>query len=348
MAGARGWLAADLERDRRWMHTLTRAEADDLMRALRSAQRAGRASCQTLRREDLPLDAFLPLIDWVRDGIENDTGIRVLRGLPVADYTRDELRLLYWGLGLHLGTPVSQSRQGDLLGDVRNFSTDLFGPKGRGYTTREHLNFHTDSCDVVGLLVLQTAMQGGRSMVASSIAIRDEIARTRPDLLAVLEQPFHWSWQEQEPPGAAPWYRQPIFSEEQGFFSSRYIRGHIRSAQRYPEVPRLTAAQTEAMDLIDRLANDERFCFGMMFEAGDFQFLNNHVTYHSRTAFEDFAQPERRRHLLRMWLAVPNSRPLAPSMGTIYQDRRAGAVRGGFPSRVGRHVYQTYGGGETS
>src|SRR5690606_32521309 len=124
-----------------------------------------------------------------------------------------------------------------------NFNVDTLSSRGRGYTSRQHLNFHTDSCDVVCLFVLQTAKSGGRSMIASSIAIHDEIARTRPDLLETLYEPYHWSWQEQEPPGELPYYQQPIYSMEQGFFSSRYIRGHIRSAQRFDEVPRLTPQQ---------------------------------------------------------------------------------------------------------
>ena len=95
------------------------------------------------------------------------------------------------------------------------------------------------------------------------------------------------------------------------------------------------------MALINELAESPEFHFSMMFEPGDIQFLNNHVTLHSRTAFEDFPEPERKRHLLRMWLSPPNSRELSPSMGAIYRDQSSGAVRGGFPSRTGRHSFET-------
>jgi hypothetical protein len=121
------------------------------------------------------------------------------------------------------------------------------------------------------------------------------------------------------------------------------VRTHIISAQRFEEVPRLTPQQQEAMALLDSLAGSERFHYSMMFEPGDIQFLNNHVTLHSRTAFEDHEEPARKRHLLRMWLSVPNSRALSPLLGTIYRDQRAGAVRGGFPSRTGHLVYETAG-----
>jgi hypothetical protein len=159
----------------------------------------------------------------------------------------------------------------------------------------------------------------------------------------VLYQPFYWSWNQQEPPGEKPYYPQPIFSMQGGKFSCRYIRGQIVNAQRFPEVPRFTPEQIEAMDLLDAITNDEHFHITYEFKPGDIQLLNNHVCFHARTAFEDYPERERRRHLLRMWLSVPNSRPLSQAMSTIYQDQRPGVVRGGFPSRTGRHIYESTG-----
>ncbi len=256
---------------------------------------------------------------------------------------KDELRLLYWGLGRHIGTAVSQSKDGDILGDVRNVGVDIHSPQGRGYKSNQKLNFHTDSADVVGLFVLCIAMRGGESKVASSVSVHNEIARLRPDLLEVLYQPFHWSWNQQEPPGAPPHYQQPIFSRREGKFSCRYVRGHITNAQRFSEVPRLTPEQIAALDLLDQVANDESLHVTYDFKPGDIQLLNNHVCLHARTAFEDYPEHDRRRHLLRMWLSVPNSRPLSPALATIYQDQRPGAVRGGFPSRTGRIIYESTG-----
>jgi hypothetical protein len=252
------------------------------------------------------------------------------------------LRLIYWGMGKHLGTARSQSKVGDLLGDVRDFGVITESAGGRGYQSNQRLNFHTDSCDVTGLFVLHVAKSGGLSKLASSVAVRNEIARRRPDLLDVLYQPFYWSWNKQEAPGAKPYYPQPIFSERDGSFACRYIDGQIKNAQAFPDVPRFTPAQIEARAMIDELANSDAFNFAMMFEPGDLQLVNNHICFHARTAFEDWPDPERHRHLLRMWLSMPNSRPLSLLMGTIYEDQRAGAVRGGFPSRTGQHVFNTY------
>ena len=249
---------------------------------------------------------------------------------------------------------MSQSSDGDLLGDVRDLKVDVTGPRGRGYRTNQQLSFHCDSCDVVGLFVLRTPKSGGLSMIVSSLAIRNEIARTRPDLLGLLSatdthmyqpgllyQPFYWSLQGQEKPGQKPYYLQPVYSEQDGHFCCRLVRAHINNGQRFDDVPRLTDRQIEALDLIATLAASEEFHFSMMFEPGDLQLLNNHVCFHSRTAFEDYPEPDRKRHLLRMWMSVPNSRPLSPLMSHIYRDQRPGAVRGGFPSVTGEHVYET-------
>ena len=336
------WSAAEMTVRKDWVHHFTQEQVAELAAALATVRARGK-TVETMTREDFPLPTVSAVIDHARDYLENGAGLFLLRGFPANDYDKGDLRIVYWGLGQHLGAAVSQSGNGDILGDVRNLGIDKDSPKGRGYTSNQKLTYHTDSCDVVGLFVLRTARSGGLSMIASSVAVHNEIARIRPDLLEVLYQPFHWSWQGQEEPGTTPYYQQPVFNFHDGKFSCRYVRTHIISGQRFDEVPRLTPLQEEAMALFDSLAGSEQFHFSMMFQPGDIQFLNNHVTVHSRTAFEDFEEPERKRHLLRMWLSVPNSRALSPAMGTIFRDQAAGAVRGGFPSRTGRLIYETVG-----
>jgi hypothetical protein len=342
IASPADWRASDLAANADWIARFTPAECSEIDAALRAAQARG-ATLETLTREDFPLPTVGARIAEVRENIENGRGICVLRGLPTAPYTKDDLRLIYWGLGRHIGTAVSQSKDGDLLGDVRNFGADVFGAEGRGYKSKQQLSFHTDSCDVVALMVLRVAMTGGTSMVASSVAIHNEMVQRRPDLVDALYEPVAWSWQGQEPPGEPPWYLQPVFNFYAGKFSCRYIRAHIRNAQRFDDAPRLTDAQVEAMDLLDEIAWRDDVHLSMHFEPGDIQILCNHTCMHSRTAFEDFPEEDRRRHLLRMWLSVPNSRALSPRMSTIYRDTSPGAVRGGFPSRSGSHHYHTLG-----
>jgi hypothetical protein len=340
--GAAGWRGTELAAATDWIHEFSTNEIAEIVAALRHAKAQGK-TLDTLTREDFPLPTVSKRIALARDFLENGKGIYQLRGIKIDGYSKDDLRLLYWGLGRHIGTAVSQSKDGDILGDVRNVGVDIHSPQGRGYKSNQRLNFHTDSADVVGLFVLCVAMKGGLSKVASSVAAHNEILRRRPDLLEVLYQPIYWSWNQQEPPGEPPYYPQPIFSVHEGKFSCRYIRGQINNAQRFDGVPRLTPEQIEAMDLLDAITNDEAFHITYEFKPGDLQLLNNHTCFHARTAFEDYPEHERRRHLLRMWLSVPNSRPLSPAMGTIYQDQRPGVVRGGFPSRTGRHVYESTG-----
>ena len=336
------WRPAAITARKDWIHHFSDAEIAEIDRALAEIRRRGLALAD-MQREDFPLPTVAQRLAHARDLLEDGPGLYLFRGFPAGRYGKADLRAIYWGLGRHMGTAVSQSKNGDVLGDVRDIGVDMHSPQGRGYTSNQKLTYHTDSCDVVGLFVLCTARTGGLSMICSSVAVHNEIARTHPDLLEVLFQPFHWSWQGQEAPGDPPFYEQPIFSRHEGRFSCRYVRTHIISAQRFDDVPRLTPQQQEAMALLDSLAGSPDFHCSMMFEPGDIQFLNNHVTLHSRTAFEDHDDPARKRHLLRMWLSVPNSRALSPLLSTIYRDQRAGAVRGGFPSRTGGLVYETAG-----
>src|SRR5262245_26827562 len=252
--GPADWRGPEVAQARDWIHDFSPDEVAEIETALRTAQ-ARHRTMATLTKDDFPLPTVAQRIAVARDALENRRGLYQLRGIRIDGYTKDELRLLYWGLGLHIGTAVSQSRDGDVLGDVRNVGVDVNSPAGRGYKSNQRLSFHTDSADVVGLFVLRVAKSGGVSMLASSVAVHNEIARQRPDLLEVLYAPFYWSWNKQEPPGEPPYYRQPIFSQNDGKLSCRYIRRQIINAQAFDEVPRLTAEQNEAMDLIDQLAN---------------------------------------------------------------------------------------------
>jgi hypothetical protein len=338
--GPANWRSADMKQSE-WMINLSQSQIDEFDRALKLWKSKGMPISE-MTQENFNLPEFAPLVTELRDRLENGRGVVVLRGLPAMNYSREDLRLLYWGIGKALGTAVSQSSKGDLLGDVRNFGSDVNGATGRGYMSKQQLPFHSDTSDVVALIVLRKAKSGGRSMICSSLAIRNEIAATRPDLLDVLYQPFYWSWKGQEAPGEKPYYLQPVYTEHDGKFASRYIEPHIIVAhENFPELPPLTALQREALDMVNRLANDPTFHFGMMFEPGDIQLLNNHVTYHARTEFEDFDEEDSKRHLLRMWLSMPTTRALSPGLKAIYQDQRAGAVRGGFPSRTGSHSFET-------
>lgn len=323
-----------------WRHRLNNQELEELDAALKHAKAIG-AEFGTLTKEQFPLPTLAAAIDHLRDQLVEGPGIQLLKGFPTDKYDISDIRLIYWGLAVHLGMPVSQSKHGDLIGDVRDMGVDTSARGGRGYTSSARLKFHCDAADVTGLFCLQTAKFGGESLIVSSQAVHNEIARTRPDLLEVLYTPFHWSWRNQHRPGQRPWYLMPVFGVCEGYVASRYLRSTIDFAQSEDGVPPQTPEQTEALDYLDQIIEDPAFYFRMIFDPGDIQFVNNQVIYHARTGFKDDATTGHSRHLLRLWLSITNSRRLPKGFAPLYQDQRPGAIRGGYPMHGQTAVYET-------
>jgi Taurine catabolism dioxygenase TauD, TfdA family/Tripartite tricarboxylate transporter family receptor len=141
------------------------------------------------------------------------------------------------------------------------------------------------------------------------------------------------SRQGDEQPGEARAYPKPIFGFRDGHFTGMFSPAYIKFAQDFPEVPRLTRAQNEALDLYGDLS--EELALNMDFEPGDIQLLNNHLTYHARTRYDDFEEKDKRRLLLRLWLAVPGSRPLPRGYELLFGNTEGGVVRGGVASKEG-------------
>jgi hypothetical protein len=185
---------------------------------------------------------------------------------------------------------------------VRDDGSDPDDPTVRRYRTRLAQPFHVDGSDVVGLLCLQPAKSGGLSQIASSVTVYDEIARRRPDLEPLLHEPWYFDRYGEERPGERPWFAAPIVSGLPGRFRFVYLRWYIEKAQSHPDVPRLTDAQVELLDLIDELADDPQLHLDMDFVPGDIQWLANRTILHARTAYED--DPAAPRHLLRLWLTL--------------------------------------------
>lgn len=298
------WLAAEMRETSRWIYTLTPADAEAIDLAWRQVR--DRELRIPFDAADFPLGSFADRLIELRQEIESGTGVLLLRGLDVDRYGLDDTRLIYWGLGTHLGTPLAQNPRADLLVDVRDEGGDPYkDPTARGYHTVQYLPFHNDQGDVVGLLCYRSARAGGLSCIASAAAVHNEILQTRPDLLETLYGPYYADVRDEQPAGRTPYYMEPRYAVFQNRFYAQHGPTYIKSAQRFPEVPRLTDQQLEAMDLIDELVASDRFRLDMDFRPGDIQFLNNHLVLHSRTGFEDFDEPERKRHLLRLWLRTP-------------------------------------------
>ena len=223
-----------------------------------------------------------------------------------------------------LGQPRPQNAQGHLLGHVRDVGLRVDDPNVRIYQTHERQTFHTDSCDIVGLLCLQTARAGGLSALVSSVTVYNRLRAQRPDLCRLLFQPMATDRRGEVPPGCKPYFEIPPFNWYQGAFAAIYQRQYLNSAQRFADAPRLSPAQVEALDALDALAEDPALHLMMALEPGDLQFVHNHRLLHDRTAFDDWPEPARRRYLLRLWLAPVDAQPLPP----VYAQRYGNVVPG--------------------
>jgi hypothetical protein len=238
--------------------------------------------------------------------------------------------MAFLAIGVHLGNLRMQNAEGHLLGHVKDLGRSSDDPNARIYQTRERQTHHTDSCDVVGLMCLRPAKSGGLSSLVSSTTIFNEMRRRRPDLLKVLMEPIETDRRGEVPEGGKPYFTIPVFNYHAGLVSTIYQRQYIESARRFQGVAPLTQLQLEALDLLDQLANDPKLNLMMELQAGDIQLVHNHTILHDRTAFEDYPEPERKRHLLRLWLAPPNARPLpevyAERFGSVTPGDRGGVV----------------------
>lgn len=328
------WTTQSLTQHADWVRHLRPQEVVEVDAAVAVAKRSGKPLLE-LTKDDFPLPTVAASLASLSDILENGIGAQVIRGLSIEKYSDEERQLLFWGIGLHLGTAVSQSDRGERLMSIKDAGGTLPESEERGINTRCALTYHTDLSDVVGMFSLHPAKKGGQSTLVSAVAIHDEIARTRPDLLQVLYEPFCYGSPEWDSAKAILELR-PIFSMHEGKFVSNYVRDFIEWAPERGETPPLTARQVEALDYLDAVSNAPSFGVWFTLEAGELLFFNNFTLYHSRNEFENDEDPEKHRHLLRLWLSVPNSRELPDSYAISYGETKSGALRGGLPVKVNK------------
>lgn len=330
VTGPSVWRGSELAGRSEWLRPFSASEIGEIDGAVRAFVASGRP-LESISPASFPLPAFGATLKAILAELLEGRGFILLRGLPVEKWSRVEQAAAYLGLGSWLGTARSQNAKGHLLGHVKDLGLDIRQANVRYYQTNRRLEYHTDSVDIVGLLCLQSAKAGGESYIASSMTIYNEVLARRPDLLPALFEPFPTDRRGEVPEGMQPWFDIPIFNRHAGKLSCIYVRQYIESAQKnFPQARRLTRAQVEGMDLIDELCNDPAIHLAMDFRPGDIQLLHNHQILHSRGDFENWPEPERHRHLLRLWLAPPEARPLpevfAPRYGSVVQGDRGGIV----------------------
>ncbi len=270
------------------------------------------------------------LLGRIAHELEWGSGAVLLRGL-VDLAASSELSVAFWQLALRLGTPVSQTADGDLRIDVQDHGYAPGDPRFRGPHSNRRLSFHTDRCDVIAFLCVRPAREGGENHVISSRVLLDELRRRSPDHAAVLERDaLPYLRHTIDGGNRRPYTHVPVFTTFEGRFAASLLRVLIDRADASPDAPDLTDAQRVALDALEDVAEDPTLYATFRLEAGDVLLLNNWTTLHRRTAFVDEVEPERRRRLERVWLSMPNSRPLDPRFADHFGATKAGALRGGI------------------
>lgn len=321
------WRGAQIRDTGDWIYRLSAEDIAQVDQAMTHVQ-ARAVPLFEMTAADFPLGALGERLTSLREEIEGGRGFQLVRGLPVGRYSLEQNKILAWGVASHIGSPEPQDREGRLLHDITDTGQRVeTSASTRGFQTNDELNFHNDGGDAFFLLCLRTARSGGMSKLASVGALFNEILARRPDLAEVLQAPFHFDARSQSQERCQV---VPIFIHHAGHLSALYKRRYIQTAQRFEEVPRLTQQQIEALDLVDAITNDPDFHLSFEMEPGDVQIGNNYAVLHSRTKYEDHDDPALKRHLLRIWMTLPNGRPLPEvysrtrEFGPAYGRRMAG------------------------
>jgi hypothetical protein len=340
LQGACVWKGAEMRQNHRWLKQIPAAVLDQLDAALEKVEGL---EWREVTRHNFVLPDGAAFFDEVREELESGSGMVKMCGLDVSRYSQEQLRHIWYGIGWHLGTPMYQNRRGELMRDIRDegmeVAVKLYGAtidasgkrflsSGARTLSTGPLRFHTDRCDVVGLLCVRQASEGGVSKLASSATVYNEILRRRPDLHALLCKPIPRSRFGEEAGGEHVVYDLPVFGVRDGKLTSHFSLTYIENAQLLASTRKLTDAEHEAIQMLMDVA--EEVCFEMRFAPGDMQLLNNHIIYHSRTAFKDDVGIGQDRLLMRLWLSVPNSRALPEDHAVLWGDVGGGRPRGGI------------------
>ena len=305
------WKVADFAGPSDYTIELGAAQLRDIAAAMGRIKAAG-LGLDDLRREHFEVPSLHPIFAEIRSEIEDGRGFVVLRRLPVEDYSKDELGMIFWGIGTHLGRGMSQSVMGDRLGHVKDFSRE--DPLARAYRNKQELSPHTDRADIVGLFCLRTAKSGGVSRLCSALSLHNVMLDEQPDYLERLYRGYVWHRRGEEQPGDLPYtpYRVPVYSNTEDRVSVRYVRSYIEAGETAVGRP-MDDGERAVIDCFEAISKRPELMLEFTLQPGEMYFLNNYTILHARTAFDDGdAAEDQRRHLLRLWLEAPGMRPVHP------------------------------------
>lgn len=312
------WQGTDYRNPADWVYTLSDAALADIDRAVRRVREAG-LDLDDVTPAEFDLPALADDLAAMADILHRGRGFVRLQGIDRARYSDDELGIILWGLGTHLGVGVSQSQRGDRLGHVQDR-----GEVGRYYGIGGPIEVHMDPVDVTGLMCLAAAKSGGATPLMSSFAVHNAILAERPDLLAVLYRGFHYGSDTVvtgNPPVTA--HRIPVFSVIDGEPDCFFLPAAIRGPNGEPRSA-LPAIEQEAIAYLQAVADRPQMKIDMLIDPGAVQFINNRVILHARADYQDWPEPERKRHLLRLWLMMPSWPKRPPEVQMLRNTDRAG------------------------
>ncbi len=307
------WKADDLKANRRWIFRFDKEDLEQslaMVKSIRKTIGTDPNGLLSLPASAFAFGTFARKIEAIRHELKDGLGAVLLRGLPIGEMDLLDAATIYWGIGRHLGVACSNNPQGEMLGHVTDLGKSYSTPNTRGYQTREEIPFHCDTSSIVGLLCVRTAKSGGLSKISSSVALYNEMLKRSPESVDELSRTFCWTKYGEVDPGEKRYYEAPVFNFIDGLLCTSFGPTHIAKGHQLPETPDLTEAQRRALQLAKDIAAEQHYA--MELEPGDIQLLNNSAVIHSRTEYEDWPSPEKRRLLLRLWLVAPDIRPLTP------------------------------------
>lgn len=337
--GPDAWYADQYRGRTDWAFHLTDAHVAELTAAVKNVEALGIQEIQTITKTEFPLPTLGPILEELRDEVRAGRGFALIRGVPVLEYSRRQSLIAYWGIGLYWGKAVPQNKKGHLIGHIKDIGHDPKDPVTRLYATNAAQPYHNDGCaDIVSLLCLKSAKRGGSSSWSSSVTVHNELLRRYPDLVPVLAGPWFFDRKNEVPAGKKPFFEIPVFNYYKGYLSVNFSDNYFFLSQRHPEVPRLTEQHLEAIRRFNELAASDALRMDFVLQPGDIQLLNNHTQLHTRSEFEDYEHIDEKRHLLRLWVAPPEDRPLpefyADLMGTTEPGVRGGIRIEGYKECV--------------
>lgn len=305
------WRPADFASPADYTIDLTAGQLRDVEHAMAGVKAAG-LGLDDLGREHFELPSLRPVIDEIRHQIEKGRGFVVVRRLPVDAYSKDDLGMIFWGIGTHLGRGLSQSVLGDRLGHVKDFSRE--DRLARAYRNKQELSPHTDAADLVGLFCLRDAQSGGVSRLTSALTVHNVLLEEYPQILERLYCGYSFHRRGEEQPGELPFtpYRVPVYSNTEGQVSARYVRTYVEAGEAAAGRP-MDEVELAVLDRFEEVTKQPDLMLDFTLRPGEMYFINNYTMLHARTAFDDGdAEEDRRRSLLRLWLEVPGMRPVHP------------------------------------